>query len=162
MPHPACVPALARPLEPTGPELRALLHAAVEHVVEQVDRVRTAAAIDRSGVADLLADPAVRRPPPEQGRAVDELLAVLERAAAKGINSASGGVFAYVPGSGLVSAAVADLARAMIIAPDRSIPVAEPCSARRAASRVVEPVPHPTSRTWSPGRIAAAAKNAAS
>jgi hypothetical protein len=36
------------------------------------------------------------------------LLAVLDHAAAKGINSASGGALAYVPGSGLVSAADAD------------------------------------------------------
>jgi aromatic-L-amino-acid decarboxylase len=109
MPSRTCTAAPARPLEPTGPELRALLHAAVEHVVELVDRLPAAPAADHSGVGDLLADPAVRRPPPEHGRGVDELLAVLERASAKGINSASGGLLAYVPGSGLVSSAVADL-----------------------------------------------------
>jgi aromatic-L-amino-acid/L-tryptophan decarboxylase len=108
---PSRIPTLAppRPLEPTGPELRALLHAAVEHVVELVDGLPAAPPHDHTGVDELLADPAVRRPPPEHGRGVDELLAVLDRAAAKGINSASGGVFAYVPGSGLVSAAVAEL-----------------------------------------------------
>jgi len=109
MPSRICTLAPSRPLEPTGPELRALLHAAVEHVVGVVDGLPAAPAHDDTGVADLLADPAVRRPPPEHGRGVDELLAVLDRAAAKGINSASGGVFAYVPGSGLVSAAVAEL-----------------------------------------------------
>jgi aromatic-L-amino-acid/L-tryptophan decarboxylase len=109
MPHRTCAPASARPLEPTGLELRELLHAAIEHVVELVDRLPTAAVLDNGGVADLLADPTVRRPPPEHGRDVDDLLAVLDRAAAKGINSASGGALAYVPGSGLVSAAVADL-----------------------------------------------------
>jgi aromatic-L-amino-acid/L-tryptophan decarboxylase len=109
MPYQTCAPAPALPLEPTGPDLRALLGAAVAHVVELVDRLPTAPVLDTSGVADLLADPAVRRQPPEHGRGVDELLAVIDRAAAKGINSASGGALAYVPGSGLVSAAVADL-----------------------------------------------------
>jgi aromatic-L-amino-acid decarboxylase len=106
---PPKTPVLTRPLEPTGPDLRALLHAAAEHVVELVDRLPAAPVLDASGVADLLADRTIRRPPPEHGRDIDELLAVLDRAAAKGINSASGGALAYVPGSGLVSAAVADL-----------------------------------------------------
>ena len=109
MPSRTSTAAPARPLEPTGPELQALLHAAVQHVVDLVDRLPAAPARDDSGVSDLLTDPAVRRPPPEHGRGMAELLAVLDRASAKGINSASGGVLAYVPGSGLVSSAVADL-----------------------------------------------------
>jgi len=109
MPHQTYAPAPTRPLEPTGPELRVLLHAAVEHVIDVVDRLPSAPVLGTSDVAGLLADPAVRRSPPEHGREVAELLAVLERAAEPGINSASGGVFAYVPGSGLVSAAIADL-----------------------------------------------------
>ena len=102
-------PGRGRPLEPTGDDLRALLAVATEYVVEVVDRLPSAPASDTDGLADLLADPALRQPPPPFGRPLAELLAVVERAAAKGLNPASAGYLAFVPGSGLVSAAIADL-----------------------------------------------------
>ncbi|TDC34056.1 aminotransferase class V-fold PLP-dependent enzyme [Kribbella albertanoniae] len=57
----------------------------------------------------MLRSTGVRRPPPEHGRPLGELLATVDRAASKGINVASGGLLAYVPSSGLVTSAVADL-----------------------------------------------------
>ena len=57
----------------------------------------------------------------------------------------------------------AALARATaIIAVERSTPSAVPFAARRAAARVSDPVPQPTSRTREPGPIAAASSSAAS
>jgi aromatic-L-amino-acid decarboxylase len=98
-----------RPLEPVGDDLRALLAEVTEYLVGVVDRLPDAPASDHDGVADLLADAGLRRPPPAQGRPLGELLAALDRAAGKGLNTASPGYFAFIPGSGLVSAAIADL-----------------------------------------------------
>jgi aromatic-L-amino-acid/L-tryptophan decarboxylase len=96
-------------LEPSAEQLRSLLTAAVDHVLGFLDRLPEAALSDTAGVAAVLADEAVRRPPPASGRPLAELLAVLDRAAGTGLNTASPGFLAFVPGSGLVSAAVADL-----------------------------------------------------
>ncbi len=64
---------------------------------------------DLSYPHDVLADPDLRRPPPEHGRPLAELLAVVDRAARPGLNPSSPGYFAFIPGSGLVSAGLADL-----------------------------------------------------
>ena len=66
-----------------------------------------ASAFDR--VDELLTDPALRTPPPETGRPLPELLAVLDRAAGVGLNTSSPGYLAFIPGSGLVSAGLAGL-----------------------------------------------------
>ena len=98
-----------RSLEPTGDDLRALLAEAVEYVVGVVDRLPAAPVSDTEGVAEFLADPALRRPPPAHGRPLAELLAVLDHAATKGLNPSSPGLMAFIPGSGIVAAAIADL-----------------------------------------------------
>jgi hypothetical protein len=77
---------MQRPLEPAGDELRTLLAAAVDYVVGVVDRLPAAPVADTDGVAELLADPTVRAAPPARGRSLTELLGVLDRAAAKGVN----------------------------------------------------------------------------
>ena len=89
--------------------MRALLAVAVDYLVGVVDRLPNAPASDITGVPELLADPTLRRLPGESGRPLPELLDVLDRAAAKGFNPASPGYLAFIPGSGLVSAAIADL-----------------------------------------------------
>ena len=98
-----------RSLEPTGDDLRALLAEAVEYVVGVVDRLPAAPVSDTDGVTEFLADPALRRPPPAHGRPLAELLAVLDHAATKGLNPSSPGLMAFIPGSGIVAAAIADL-----------------------------------------------------
>jgi aromatic-L-amino-acid decarboxylase len=98
-----------RPLEPDDAELRALLATATDYVAGVVDALPTGPAVDLTGIPDLVADPDLVRPPPEHGRPLPELLHVLDRAAAKGHINPSGGHMAYIPGSGVVSAAVADL-----------------------------------------------------
>lgn len=100
---------MSNPLDPTGDELRALLDTARDYVAGVLDRLPGAPVSDTTGVAELLADVDLRRPPPEQGRPLADLLATVDRAASKGFNPSSPGYFAFIPGSGLVAAAVADL-----------------------------------------------------
>src|SRR5687768_15748706 len=95
-----------RPLEPTGAQLRGLLADACDYVVRTLAALPDAPASDHDGVAELLADPELRRPPGERGRPLPQLLELLDRAAAKGFNPSSPGYLAFVPGSGLVSGAV--------------------------------------------------------
>lgn len=97
------------PLDLTGDELRAALATAADYVADFVDRLPNAPVLDNHGLTELLDDPALRRQPGENGRPLDELLSLVDRAAAKGINSASPGALAYTPGGGIVSAAIADL-----------------------------------------------------
>ncbi len=99
----------ARPLEPTREEMRSLLSLATDFVVRAVDDLATGPVSDMAGISELLADPDMRRLPGEDGRPMPELLALLRRASAKGLNTASPGYLAFVPGSGLLAAAIADL-----------------------------------------------------
>ncbi|WP_158944467.1 aminotransferase class V-fold PLP-dependent enzyme [Granulicella sp. S190] len=49
------------------------------------------------------------QPPPEHGRPLRELLDIIVQAAENDTNTAGGGALAFIPGSGLVSSAAADL-----------------------------------------------------
>jgi aromatic-L-amino-acid decarboxylase len=98
-----------RPLEPDPEQLRAMLGTVVDYVVRAVEALRDGPAYDGTGVTELLADPELSRPPGEEGRPLADLLGVVDRAAAKGHINPSGGHMAYIPGSGIVSAAAADL-----------------------------------------------------
>jgi aromatic-L-amino-acid decarboxylase len=98
-----------RPLEPSAEEFRSLLDQASEYVVSAVEGYPRGRAYDPDGVPELLGNPELSRPPGEQGRSLEELLAILDRAAGKGHINPSGGHMAYIPGSGIVTAAVADL-----------------------------------------------------
>ena len=95
-------------LEPSAEQLREILTAATGYVAAHLDRLPKAPTSEAADTA-ALADEAVRRPPPAEGRPFDELLEVLDRAATPGLNTAGPGFLAFVPGSRLVSAAVADL-----------------------------------------------------
>jgi aromatic-L-amino-acid/L-tryptophan decarboxylase len=86
-----------------------MLDAAVDYVVSVVEALPDGPAYDGDGIAELLDDPELSRPPGEQGRPLAELLEIVDRAAAKGHVNPSGGHMAYIPGSGIVSAAAADL-----------------------------------------------------
>jgi aromatic-L-amino-acid decarboxylase len=97
------------PLEPTGDELRRLLAAAIDYVAGVLTRMPDTPASDLDGVPGFLADEALHGAPPAAGRPLADLLAVVDRAAGKGLNTASPGYFAFIPGSGIVTAAVADL-----------------------------------------------------
>jgi aromatic-L-amino-acid decarboxylase len=96
-------------LEPAGEELRALLDVVSDRVVRTVDALPDAPASGLDDVTAALADPTLRRPPAEGGRPLGELLDVLDRAVAVGLNTSGPGYLAFIPGSGLVASAAADL-----------------------------------------------------
>jgi aromatic-L-amino-acid decarboxylase len=96
-------------LDPDGDDLRKLLGEVTEYVVAVRDRLPIEPVADFEDITSMLTTTGVQQSPPEQGRSLTELLAIVDQAAAKGINVASGGLLAYVPASGLVSSAAADL-----------------------------------------------------
>jgi aromatic-L-amino-acid/L-tryptophan decarboxylase len=96
-------------LDPDPAEWRALATAVVDHLTDVLRDLPDAPASAFDGVDDVVADPAIRRPPPENGRPLAELLQVLDRAAGVGLNPSTPGYLAFIPGSGLVSAALAGL-----------------------------------------------------
>ncbi|MGW6278479.1 pyridoxal phosphate-dependent decarboxylase family protein [Kribbella sp. NPDC055071] len=98
-----------RVLEPTGDELRGLLASVVDYLCVTVESLPEAPVSRSDGIADLLADPEVRQTPQEQGRPLDELLRVIDRAASRGLNPSHGGLLGFVPGGGIVAAGMADL-----------------------------------------------------
>jgi aromatic-L-amino-acid/L-tryptophan decarboxylase len=85
-----------------------------EYLVGRVDQIRDVPVSDFDGVPALLADPEIRRPPGNKGRPLGELLSIVDRAAAKGLDAGHPGLLAYIPGGPLVSAAVADLIAAVL------------------------------------------------
>ncbi|HMC42693.1 MAG TPA: aminotransferase class I/II-fold pyridoxal phosphate-dependent enzyme [Acidimicrobiales bacterium] len=95
------------PLEPGGAEFGKMVEAAVDLIGRFVDGLADAPASD----LDLL-DPVlelVGEGPGQAGRPLEELLDTVERAAAKGFETAGPGYLAFVPAGGLLSAALADL-----------------------------------------------------
>jgi aromatic-L-amino-acid decarboxylase len=96
------------PLELSGAELRRLVEAALDRIVPHVDSLPQQPASHTEGsrrAARVLAEPM-----PEEGAPLPGLLRLLfERAVPRSINTASPGYLAYVPGGGLLHAAVADL-----------------------------------------------------
>ncbi len=98
-----------RPLEPDTEQWQAMTGAVLAYLTDVLRDLPEAPASDHNGVAALLADPDLRREPPETGRPLPELLDVIDRAARAGLNPSSPGYMAFIPGSGLVSAALAGL-----------------------------------------------------
>ncbi|MGE3286649.1 MAG: aspartate aminotransferase family protein [Pseudonocardia sp.] len=99
----------ARPLEPDDEQWRALAATTVDHLAGVLRDLPAAPAAVLDATAEVLADPTLRRMPPEHGRALPELLDTLHRAAQPGLNPSSPGYLAFIPGSGLVSAGLAGL-----------------------------------------------------
>lgn len=94
-------------LEPTREELEALGHRALDWILDFVDGLEEAPAGGETGGAALAAA-LVDTPPPEQGRPFEELLDTFGRAVATAYDTAGPGYLAYVPGGGLVTAALAE------------------------------------------------------
>lgn len=95
-----------RALEPRGSDLRDLLAMVSSYVCSTVDDISNASASQYRDVAEVLRDAKLRGHPPLAGRPLDDVLHDVGRAASIGVNPASPGCLAYVPGSGLVSAAL--------------------------------------------------------
>jgi aromatic-L-amino-acid decarboxylase len=94
-------------LELTGPEMRALVDAAMARIVVHLESLPEQPAFDLDGAREL--SRSLVESMPEQGAAPDELLDLVFQAALKSFNTAGPGYLAYIPGGGIFHAAVADL-----------------------------------------------------
>ncbi|MBI2071489.1 MAG: aminotransferase class I/II-fold pyridoxal phosphate-dependent enzyme [Gemmatimonadetes bacterium] len=94
-------------LELDGTELRRLIQLATERVVRFVDMLPSQPAADVGGGAELARS--LVEALPEHGTSFAALLDLLfDRVVPKGFNTAGPGYLAYIPGGGLLQAAVAD------------------------------------------------------
>ncbi|MCF8479665.1 MAG: aminotransferase class I/II-fold pyridoxal phosphate-dependent enzyme [Rhodospirillum sp.] len=95
-------------IEPDPEEMRALLHAVTERLIEFIGQLDTAPAQVMDDVRERTEK--LRHGMPKFGRPAEDVLDCLfGEAIANGNNSAGPGYLAYVPGGGIVHAAVADL-----------------------------------------------------
>ncbi len=96
-----------RELELSREELRALVEAATERVLDFVESLPKQPSADTEGSAELARS--LVEPLPESGRPYAELLDLLfERVVTKGFGTSGPGYLAYIPGGGIVHSAVAD------------------------------------------------------
>ncbi|HEY2514356.1 MAG TPA: aminotransferase class V-fold PLP-dependent enzyme [Polyangiaceae bacterium] len=96
----------AHPLEPSVAELDALTAACVAFVREHLRTLAEQPAADAEAAEALRPD--FREPVPESGRPIDQVLARLGPAIARSFNTAGPGYFAFIPGGGIPTAALAD------------------------------------------------------
>ena len=101
-------PAANYPLEPSRAELRRLIDAATDRLLDHVETLGEQDASYAGGGEELAAT--VVEPLPETGRPFEELLdLVFDKLVPSSYNTAAPGFLAYIPGGGLVESAVADL-----------------------------------------------------
>jgi aromatic-L-amino-acid/L-tryptophan decarboxylase len=96
------------PLEPSGEELRSLVSEALDYLAPFVDELPDAPAAglpDREALAARLYE----KEAPEGGAPLAEALDVLREAVPRGFDTTGPGYLAYIPGGGVVTAALADL-----------------------------------------------------
>ena len=103
-----------RPLEPSGDELETWMVAATTRVRRYLETLPEQPAADVEGAAEVAAG--LREVElPETGRPLGELLDLLfDRAVPPSFNTASPGYLAYIPGGGIVHAALADFLAAAL------------------------------------------------
>ena len=96
------------PLEPPADEMRRLVEATMERVVQHVGSLAEQPAFDVDGGDDVAR--ALRESMPEHGTSFGAALdVVFDQAAPKSFNTAGPGYLAYIPGGGIFHAALADL-----------------------------------------------------
>ena len=95
------------PLEPDEEQMRALGVRALEFIVGFTSSLPDAPHVDLDGLQEALAR--ARVDAPETGSGFDRLLDQFALAARKAFNPAGPGYFAFIPGGGLFTAAIADL-----------------------------------------------------
>lgn len=97
------------PLEPTPDELREMIDAAAERVVDHLATLGDQPAMDLDD-AEAVAAKLHAPEPPEHGEPLEPLLdRVLDEAVPKSLNAPHPGYLAYIPGGGLTDAIVADM-----------------------------------------------------
>jgi len=98
----------ATELELPADEMRRVVQLALERLIDHVRSLPGAASADVAGAVEVARS--LREELPEEGTRFEDLLGVLmDRAVPKSFNTAGPGYLAYIPGGGLVQAAVADL-----------------------------------------------------
>ncbi len=99
---------MSYPLEPTAPEMRALIAAATERIIAHIESLPSQPASNVEGATDYART--LIEPLPRRGESFESLLDFLfEEAIPRSFNAAGPGYLGYVPGGGLFHAAVADL-----------------------------------------------------
>lgn len=97
-----------RTLELSSEELRRLLEAAIQRILEYIESLPRQPSADTTGGVELAHS--LMEPLPLTGRPFSELLDLLfQKVIPKGFNTAGPGYLAYIPGGGLPHSAVADL-----------------------------------------------------
>jgi aromatic-L-amino-acid/L-tryptophan decarboxylase len=99
------------PLDLTGDDFAAMMAEIVPQLSAFLDHLPESGISFPSGATEFLnrnADVALQ-PPAEHARPLGELLGIIVQAAENDINAPSGGALAFIPGSGLVASAAADL-----------------------------------------------------
>lgn len=95
-------------LELSGTEFRSRVEAALDHIVAYVDSLPAQPTADLEGGRERAA--ALAEPLPTKGASLESLLdLVFHQAVPKGYNTAGPGYLAYIPGGGILDAALADL-----------------------------------------------------
>src|SRR5262245_25730486 len=97
----------ARPLEPVAADLRRLIDACAEYVVEHIDSLPEQPSFDVEGADRVAAS--FDEGPPEEGRPLGSILERLRPAVTKSFPTAGPGYLAFIPGGGIPAAAAADL-----------------------------------------------------
>jgi aromatic-L-amino-acid decarboxylase len=95
------------PLDPTAEEFERLLATAGAFVVDHVARLATMPSYATEGAP--AATQALLGPPPEEGRSLEEALALLKPAIEASFTTAGPGYLAFIPGGGIPTAGIADL-----------------------------------------------------
>jgi aromatic-L-amino-acid decarboxylase len=98
------------PLDLSGDDLSVLMPDVVRFLAAFLDHLPRAPFMSGASEERVAAtDPSLTDAPAEGGRPLQDLLATISAAANSGIDTASGGMLSAIPGTGLVSSAVADL-----------------------------------------------------
>ncbi len=95
------------PLDPSAEQMREMGEAALEYVIEFVERRDTAPASKFDGAEEVAR--AHREAPPEIGGAFPPLVELVETIAQHSADNAGPGFLAYIPGGGLFASSLADL-----------------------------------------------------
>ncbi|MFJ9614988.1 pyridoxal phosphate-dependent decarboxylase family protein [Streptomyces noursei] len=94
------------PLEPSGPEMRAMSEAAMLVVEQFINDLPEAPAKDLDGALELAEQ--LREEAPEIGTSFEKLLNTVAISSQKAVNNSGPGFMAYIPGGGLYVSALAD------------------------------------------------------
>jgi aromatic-L-amino-acid decarboxylase len=100
---------VSTPLNLNGSDFQSIMVEIVSFLSKYLDRDQHALMFDRSNMSAYLDNDAVRKFPSEDGRPLGDLLDLIAQAANSDVDTSGATAFMAIPGSGLASAAAADL-----------------------------------------------------